>query len=118
VEIAYLMANALSILVFLPYGLQCLFSGGMVEEFRRYGLDRFRRLVGLLEVAGALGLSAGFVFRPFAVLSATGLSVLMLCAVLARIRVRDSLVETLPALVLLLANVFVASYAMGWLPLR
>ena len=117
-EIAYLMANALSILVFLPYGLQCLFSGGMVEEFHRYGLDRFRRLVGLLEVAGALGLSAGFVFRPFAVLSATGLSVLMLFAVLARIRVRDSLLQTIPAFVLLLANVFVASYALGWLPMR
>ena len=108
------MANALSILVFLGYGLLCLFSDGMVEEFRRYGLGRFRRLVGSLEVAGALGLSAGFAFRPFAVLSATGLSVLMLFAVLARIRVRDSLLQTLPALVLLLVNLFITSYTIGW----
>lgn len=108
------MANALSILVFLGYGLLCLFSDRMVEEFRRYGLSHFRRLVGSLEVAGALGLSAGFAVRPFTVLSAAGLSVLMLFAVLARMRVRDSVLQTLPALVLLLVNVFIASDALGW----
>ena len=114
-EIAYLITNALSIMVFLGYGLLCILSDGMVEEFHRYGLSHFRRLVGLLEVAGAVGLGAGLVIRPLAVLSATGLSVLMLLAVLARMRVRDSVLKTLPALVLLLVNVFIANYALGWL---
>jgi hypothetical protein len=112
--IAYLIANALTIPVFLGYGSLCLFSDGMVEEFRRYGLGRFRRLVGLLEIAGALGLIAGFVVHPLTVLSATGLSALMFFAVLARIRVRDTVIQTLPAVVLLAANLFIASHALGW----
>ncbi len=114
----YLVANALSIIVFLAYGLLCVFSDSMVEEFERYGLSRFRRLVGWLEVAGALGLSIGFVAQPFTVLSATGLTVLMLVAVLARIRVRDTVLQTLPALALLLINAFIASYALGWRLMR
>ncbi|MBL0169660.1 MAG: DoxX family protein [Gemmatimonadaceae bacterium] len=104
----------LSILVFLGYGLLCLFSDGMVEEFRRYGLSQFRRLVGSLEVVGALGLMTGFVVQPITVLSATGLSVLMFFAVLVRLRVRDTVFHTLPALVLLLANLFIAGNARGW----
>lgn len=53
---AYHLANVISIGLFLFYGVLCLFADGMVDEFERYGLSRFRRLTGALEVLGATGL--------------------------------------------------------------
>ncbi len=115
-HVTYLAANALSIIMFLGTGVISLRFNGMVEEFRRYGLDRYRRLVGSLEVAGAIGLCVGFAFRPLAVLSASGLSLLMFFAVLARMRARDAVLQTLPALALMLVNVFIAISALDGPP--
>ena len=41
--LAYHLANGISIALFLYYGVACLLANGMVEEFERYGLSRFRR---------------------------------------------------------------------------
>jgi hypothetical protein len=113
---AFHVANALSILLFLGYGLACLFADGMETEFQRFGLSRFRRLTGWLEVAGALGLCAGLIVPVFTIVSAAGLAWLMLLGVFVRVRVRDSLLETMPAAVLLLVNLFIGAYAAGWRP--
>ena len=57
--LAFQIATGLSVLLFLYYGVDCLFSDGMVVEFERYGLSRFRRLTGSVEVLGAVGLAVG-----------------------------------------------------------
>lgn len=111
--IGYHFANAVSISLFLYYGLACLFADGMVEEFKRYGLPHFRRLIGALEVAGAAGLLAGYLIPALSVLSACGLSVLMLLGLAVRVKVRDSFFEMIPATVLLLLNAFIAIQAFG-----
>ena len=108
--LVYQLSTALSIVLFLTYGFACLFANGMVAEFERFGLSRFRRLTGSLEVLGALGLIAGHVFPPLRLLSAVGLALLMLLGVAARLRVRDSLLETTPASVLFVVNAFIAWY--------
>jgi hypothetical protein len=46
-------------------------------------------------------------------LSAGGLALMMLLGVATRIRVLDSLAQTLPALVLMCVNLFIAWYALG-----
>lgn len=112
-DATYHVANALSIALFLSYGLLVLFADGMANEFRRFGLSRFRRLTGLLEVLGALGLAAGYAFPPLTVPSAAGLALLMILGVGVRVHVRDSLVEMLPALFLLLVNGFILVRATG-----
>lgn len=86
------------------YGAACVFSARMVAEFERYRLARWRVLVGWLEVAGALGLVAGWWWPPLQVAAAAGLCVLMLCGLWARWRIRDPWYAMLPALVLALAN--------------
>ena len=111
--LGYHFANALSISLFLYYGLACLFADGMVEEVKRYGLPHFRRLIGALEVAGALGLLAGYLLPTVRFLSASGLSVLMLLGLAVRVKVRDSFFEMVPAAVLLLLNAFIAIQAFG-----
>lgn len=103
-ELAYHAANVLSILLFLVYGGLCLFADGMVEEFERFGLARYRRLTGSLEVLGALGLAGGYLVPEFTLISGAGLATLMLLGVGVRVRVGDPLFEILPAAFLLLVN--------------
>ena len=112
-DLAYWASILLSIFLFLYYGLICLFSDGMMAEFRRFGLSRFRRLTGSLEVMGALGLLAGLFVPIFTLLASAGLALLMLLGVFTRVRVGDSILETLPALILLGMNVFIFLYALG-----
>ncbi len=109
----YQVSKALSILLFLYYGLSVLVSNAMVAEFERFGLSRFRRLTGSLEVLGAIGLMLGY-FAPILVIAASGgLTVLMLLGLVTRYRARDPLVEALPALVLTLMNLYIFAYALG-----
>jgi len=100
---------------FLAYGLSCLRSESMKAEFRRFGLARLRVLTGVLEVLGGLGLLVGLVWPPAMWVSSGGLAVLMMLGVGVRTRANDSLLQTLPALVLMLVNSFIlfASWPSG-----
>jgi len=110
-QIVFEVARALSAIAFLFYGIACLFSPRMDAEFERYGLARFRRLIGALECLGALGLLVGYFNRPVLVLAAAGLTLTMVMAIATRIRIGDSLARTLPAIVLLALNAFVLGVA-------
>lgn len=110
---AYAAAVWLSAVAFLFYGVACLAFDGMKRDFERFGLSRLRVLTGTLEVLGAVGLIVGyFWWAPLAGLSAAGLAVMMAAGITTRLRVLDSLAQTLPALVLLLMNAFVAWVAL------
>ena len=110
-QIVFEVARALSAIAFLFYGIACLFSPRMDAEFERYGLARFRRLIGALECLGALGLLVGHFNRPVLVLAAAGLTLTMVMAIATRIHIGDSLARTLPAIVLLALNAFVLGVA-------
>ena len=102
------IAAVLSSASFLWYGAGLLRSGAMEAEFERYHLAPYRKLTGVLQVAAAAGLLLGLRVRPLLVLSAGGLAAMMLGAVVVRLRVRDPLLEAIPALVLLCLNLFIA----------
>ncbi len=112
-EIGFEVARILSIAAFAFYGTACLVTKRMVSEFERYGLARWRRLIGGLELSGALGLLAGYLLPQLVVAASAGLSLLMLAGVITRVRIRDPLVLTTPALALLLVNVYVLLYALS-----
>jgi hypothetical protein len=105
--LSFHVANAISIGLFLHYGLLCLFADGMIEEFERYGLSRFRRPTGALEVLGAAGLAGGYLVPAVGMVSAAGLATLMLLGLAVRVKVRDPLLELTPAAFLLLVNLFI-----------
>lgn len=102
------IAQGLSGVAFAGYGLHCLLGERMKLEFARYGLSRFRTLTGALQLAGSLGLLLGFVVRPLLLASAAGLALLMVCGVIVRLAIRDPLSTAIPALTLLLLNMFIA----------
>lgn len=103
----------LSISLFLYYGAASLVADGMVAEFERFGLSRFRRLTGVLELLGAVGLAVGLFLPAITVVSAGGLALLMALGVAVRVRVGDTALETLPAVVLGLVNLFILLSATG-----
>lgn len=84
-------------LSFLAYGASCLFSARMLDEFERYGLARWRRLTGVLEITGSLGVLVGMWVPVVGMLAALGLAGLMFGGVIVRLRIRDGFWMTLPA---------------------
>ena len=108
----YESLKIISILAFLTYGLRVLLSDAMVEEFNRYGLARFRRLTGAVEVLGAIGLILGYFVPGLTVAAAGGLVLLMALGMAVRFRSGDSLAEALQALAMLLLNLIILVYAL------
>lgn len=115
VTLALLVTTVLSAVLFLGYGAVVLLTGGMREEFERFGLARFRLATGVLEVLGGAGLLVGLARTEVLVVASAGLALLMLLGVLTRIRVKDPVVEIVPAAALLLANGFILASASGLL---
>jgi uncharacterized membrane protein YphA (DoxX/SURF4 family) len=104
--------NLLSVLTvfsgvtFLGYGLLCLMSQSMEREFTRFGLAHLRVLTGSLELLGGAGLLVGLKWPPALWLSSGGLALLMLCGVGVRLNVGDSAGQSVPALGLMLVNLY------------
>ncbi len=80
----------------------------MQREYVRYGVSRFRPLVGSLQIAGGLGLLAGFAIPLVGQLAAAGLALLMFLGACLRRRIRDSFAQTIPAIFYLVLNACLA----------
>ena len=115
-RIAFECLRALSILSFVFAGVACLRAPHMRREFERYGLARFRRLTGCLQLAGATGLTVGLAAPPLTSLAAGGLSLLMLLGVAARLRVQDSMSQVTPAALLSVSNLVLLTMSMALPP--
>lgn len=100
-------AQAISALGFVGYGVGCLVSEHMRKEFERYRLPRLRILTGTLQIAAGVGLFLGYVYPVCALLSALGLSLMMIVALWVRVRIKDPVGGFLQALVCLFLNLFV-----------
>lgn len=96
----------ISAITFITYGLLCVFTGHMREEFKRYRLERYRILTGILELVGGIGTLIGLNSKVIFNISTTGLATLMLLGLFVRIRIKDPLFEMLPALILMIVNMY------------
>jgi len=76
----------------------------MKQEFDRYGFGPQRTIIGGLQVLAAVGLLAGFSQPWMGKAAAGGLALMMLVAVAVRIKIRDSFLQTLPAITYLGIN--------------
>ncbi|MEQ1853630.1 MAG: DoxX family protein [Chthoniobacteraceae bacterium] len=97
-----------SALSFLAYGTACFFSWYMKREFERYRLGSQRTLVGGLQVCAAIGLLAGLSQPWMGRAAAAGLALMMLVAVGTRIRIKDTLLQTVPAVIYLALNAYLS----------
>lgn len=79
----------------------------MADEFHRFGLkDWQRKLTGTLQIAGAIGLLAGFIYPILGFLAAAGFTSMMLVAFIIRIKIRDSFAQASPSLFFMLINIW------------
>ena len=96
-----LALNLICTVSFLGYGFSCLASERMAREFERFGLAKFRRLTGALQLLGGAGLIVGFQLPVVGAIAAGGLALQMLLGFGVRLKIRDRLVLCLPALIYL-----------------
>lgn len=84
----------------------------MKNEFKRLDLEKIGLLTITLELMGSIGLLVGMLYNPILLISSGGLTLLMLTAILFRIKSKDSLQAILPALFYMLLNsyIFIESY--------
>lgn len=95
-----------SALSFLGYGLACFLWTPLKREFTRYRLGPQRALVGALQVGAAIGLVVGLSQPWIGRAASGGLAIMMLAAVGVRIRIKDNLRQTTPALLYLALNTY------------
>lgn len=98
-----------STISFLYYGFACLVSPRLIKEFERYGLPQFRILTGILQLFGAAGLVLGLFYPWLGVIAAAGLTILMMAGFVTRIKIKDSLLQTLPSFIYMVLNAYISS---------
>lgn len=101
-----------SSVAFLFYGFFVFVNSGMKKEFERYGLIKFRKFIGSLQVLGGVGLLAGLVWNPFLIIASGGLSLLMMIGFGVRLRMKDGFLESMPSFLFMLFNGYICFFAM------
>lgn len=94
---------------FVGFGISCQISDYMKQEFVRYGYARERPLTGILQIAGGVGLLAGFyVSPPLATAAAAGLGLMMAYGFGVRLYIRDTWWQAAPAFLYAVLNLYLA----------
>ncbi len=102
-NVALIVCSAIS---FLGYGAACFLSDSLKREFDRYHFGSRRALIGGLQLCAAVGLLVGLSQPWLGRAAATGLALMMLGAVGVRIKIKDNLLQTTPALFYLALNTY------------
>ncbi|MGI9532966.1 DoxX family protein [Lutimonas sp.] len=97
----------ISSLSFFAYAFSYFYEPHMKNEFKRFGLEKIGLTTILLEITGAFGLLVGFKFPLILMISSLGLTLLMFAGVIVRIKIKDSLRVSLPAIFFMFLNAYI-----------
>lgn len=92
---------------FFAYAFSYFTSPHMKNEFKRFGLERMGLTTAILEITGALGLLVGLKFNPILMISSLGLGLLMFAGLVVRIKLKDSILISLPAFFYMILNAYI-----------
>jgi hypothetical protein len=81
------------------------------DEFTRFGLSRLGVFTAVFQILGAIGLLVGLMFSAILLIASGGLTLMMLLAIVVRIKVKDPLWLMLPALSYLFLNAYILNEA-------
>jgi len=101
------LAVLLSSISFFAYVADYFRSSHMRNEFERFGMRKLGLVIILLQFLGAVGLLVGLWFTPILTLASLGLALLMLAGLIVRMRSKDSLWVSLPALFFFGLNAYI-----------
>ena len=97
----------ISSLSFFAYALSYFKSPHMKLEFKRFGLEKIGLLTIILQIIGATGLLIGLKFNFILLISSLSLAILMLAGLILRIKLKDSIWISLPALFYMALNTYI-----------
>ena len=87
---------------FIIYGINSFSSQKMVLEFKRWGLEKKRKIIAVSQFICGVLLCVGLISKTILFISSLFLIIMMLTAVYVRIKVKDNISEILPAISYLL----------------
>ena len=85
----------------------------MKDELKRLGMQNLGKVIVVCQFLGASGLLLGFMYNPLWTAASLGLTLLMLCGLAVRIRSKDSLWVSLPALLYMVLNAYIFFCSIG-----
>ena len=101
-----------SSLSFIFYSFRAFFSKTMINEYSRWGLSKMRIIIGFFQFSGGVGLILGIYNLNLLLLTSFLLTIMMFVAVLVRIKLKDSLLVSIPAIFYLILNFTIFYIAM------
>ena len=93
-----------SAISFIFYAVSSFYSDRMIFEYNRWGYKKFRKIIALLQFLGGIGLLIGMQFPLLLTIVSALLTLMMIIAVYVRIRIKDNIINTLPAILYAILN--------------
>ncbi len=82
-----------------------MYSDKMKVEFNRFGLNELqRKITGVLQILGGVLLFLGYVSPLIGLMAAGGLTIQMLLGFMVRLKIKDSIILSLPSFVFMILN--------------
>jgi len=94
---------------FLFYSARSFYSKVMIAEYSRWGLGTMRILISLLQLFAGIALIIGFYNLKLLIITSFLLALMMICAIIVRIKIKDSFIDSLPAIFYAVLN-FIICY--------
>lgn len=76
----------------------------MILEYKRWGYKKFRKIIALLQFLGGFGLLIGLYFPLLLIIVSASLTLMMITAIYVRIRIKDHIINALPAILYAILN--------------
>ena len=87
---------------YIIYGINSFSSKKMVLEYKRWGLEKKRKIIAISQFVCGVLLCTGLIYKTILFIASTFLIIMMLTAVYVRIKIKDNISEILPAIAYLL----------------
>lgn len=110
INIACILFSSLSFFIYAAYYFR---SPHMKREFKRFGLEKLGLTVTIAQFLGATGLLVGLKFNPILLTSSFGLALLMFFGLIVRVKLKDGLWVSLPALFYMGLNIYIFSMSLN-----
>ena len=83
---------------FIAYGINSFVSKRMINEFKRWGLEDKRKIIGICQFIAGIGIILGSEFKTVLISSAIFIIMMMIKAIVVRIRIKDDISDIMPAI--------------------
>ena len=94
-------------LSFIVYGINSFIANRMISEFERWGLADKRQLIGAAQFIAGIGVLVGLKSDLMLILSALFIMIMMLVAIMVRIKIKDNISDILPAIAYILLSIVI-----------